>query len=91
MLLGPTLVSLEMDGFIPRKDLEAEANALLWPYRFARPISVARRLLEQPGHPNLLVGEGATEFARQEGFSMEDNASLMTEETRMEYQVCPPI
>ena len=53
---------------------------------FARPLSVARRLLERPG-ANLLVGGGATEFAQQEGFAMEENATLMTSETRQAYLV----
>jgi len=56
-------------------------------FRYAKPISVARCVLEHPSL-SMLVGGGASDFARQQGFQMEDNHSLLTDETRRAYQVC---
>ena len=41
-------------------------------------------------HPSLtmLVGTGATEFAEQQNFNMEDNASLLSDQTKRAFQVC---
>jgi len=54
--------------------------------RYAKPISVARRVLEC-STANMLVGDGATQFARDQGFEMEDNYALLTAETRQAYTV----
>ena len=55
--------------------------------RYAKPISVARRLLD---HPSLcmLVGTGATQFAKAQGFTLETNDALLTRETLEAYEVC---
>ena len=55
-------------------------------FRYAKPISVARCVLEHASL-SMLVGSGAAEFAQQQGFQMEDNDSLLTEETRRAFQV----
>ena len=54
--------------------------------RYAKPISVARRVLDHPSL-SMLVGGGATQFAEEQGFSLEDNDSLLTQQTRQAYQV----
>lgn len=54
--------------------------------RYAKPISVARCILEHPSL-SMLVGSGATEFALNEGFPMEDNSSLLSEMTSKAYEV----
>ena len=54
--------------------------------RYAKPISVARRVLENSS-ANILVGEGATQFAREQQFPLEDNDSLLTPETKQAYEV----
>lgn len=51
------------------------------------PISVARRVMEQPSL-NMLVGGGAVGFAREQGFQLEDNDTLLSPETRRAFQVC---
>ncbi len=40
-------------------------------------------------HPSLsmLVGSGATQFAKEEGFSLEENDDLMTPQTKQAYRV----
>ncbi len=40
-------------------------------------------------HPSLtmVVGTGATEFAQQQGFHLEDNAALLSEGTKRAFQV----
>ena len=35
----------------------------------------------------MLVGSGATHFAKEQGFILEDNDALMTQQTREAYQV----
>lgn len=55
-------------------------------HRYAKPISIARCVLEQPSL-NMLVGSGATEFAVNQGFSMEDNHQLLSEMTTRAYEV----
>ncbi len=47
---------------------------------------MARKILEEP-KLNMLVGSGATDFAKQHGFTLEDNDSLLSDETRQAYQV----
>lgn len=56
------------------------------PTRYAKPISVARKLMEDP-KLNMLVGSAATDYARKHGFTMEDNDALLSEDTRKAYQV----
>ena len=62
---------------------------ILWSFlcRYAKPISVAKRILEHPTL-NMLVGSGATEFATSQGFSMEDNHKLLSDMTSRAYEVC---
>ena len=55
-------------------------------YRYAKPISVARCVLEHPSL-SMLVGSGATKFAVNQGFSMEDNHNLLSEMTSKAYEV----
>ena len=55
--------------------------------RFAKPISVARRVLEDPSL-SMVVGGGATLYAEQKGFALEDNDKLLTQHTALAYQVC---
>lgn len=61
---------------------------------YPKPISVARRVMEHPSL-TMVVGTGATEFAQQQGFHLEDNASLLSEGTKRAFQeykssnVCP--
>ena len=59
----------------------------LWSCRYAKPISVAKRILEH-STLNMLVGSGATEFAMSQGFSMEDNHKLLSDMTSRAYEVC---
>lgn len=49
---------------------------------FANPISVARRVMEQTRHV-MLVGAGAAEFARQQGF---ETRSLLTDSARQAWE-----
>ena len=55
--------------------------------RYAKPISVAKCVLEHPSL-NMLVGSGATEFALNQGFTMEDNQKLLSDTTSKAYEVC---
>ncbi len=55
-------------------------------HRYAKPISVARKVLEEP-KVNMLVGNAAMDFAKKHGFTMEDNDALLTEDSRKAYQV----
>ncbi len=47
---------------------------------------MARRVLEGSS-ANILVGEGATQFARKQQFPLEDNDSLLIPETKQAYEV----
>ena len=58
----------------------------LYYYRYAKPISVARRVLDHPSL-SMLVGNGATQFALEQGFSLEENSKLLTQETKQAYEV----
>ncbi|XP_015218174.1 N(4)-(Beta-N-acetylglucosaminyl)-L-asparaginase isoform X2 [Lepisosteus oculatus] len=49
------------------------------------PVRVARRVMEQSCH-SLLVGEGALAFALEQGFTVEDNESMLAPETARAYQ-----
>ncbi len=50
------------------------------------PISVARRVLDDP-LLSMLVGGGATQYAMEQGFKLEENDKLMTQQTKLAYQV----
>ncbi|MGH0137890.1 UNVERIFIED_CONTAM: hypothetical protein FKN15_074446 [Acipenser sinensis] len=50
------------------------------------PMAVARRVMEQSTH-SMLVGEGAVTFAQEQGFTLEDNESMMSPESSKAYQV----
>jgi beta-aspartyl-peptidase (threonine type) len=67
-----------MDG----RTLGAGAVAAIGPVR--HPVSVARRLMEQTEHV-LLVGAGATAFAREAGFTIVPADELVTEAARAEW------
>ncbi|MEK6954082.1 MAG: isoaspartyl peptidase/L-asparaginase [Candidatus Micrarchaeota archaeon] len=56
---------VEMDALVMKGDLSAGAVAAL--QDFPNPISVARRVMEKTPHV-MLVGEGAFEFAKKQGF-----------------------
>lgn len=61
---------------------EYKAGAVAWTKSLPHPISVARRALEK--NLVLMVGEGASEFARNEGLELCTNADLITEKSRKE-------
>lgn len=50
--------------------------------KFAHPVSIARKVMEQSPHV-LLAGEGAEQFAREQGFS---EASLLTDDMRRAWE-----
>jgi isoaspartyl peptidase/L-asparaginase-like protein (Ntn-hydrolase superfamily) len=56
-------------------------------FRFAKPISVARCVLDSPSL-SMVVGGGATQYAEQRGFTLEENDKLLTQQTASAYQVC---
>ncbi|XP_064399508.1 N(4)-(Beta-N-acetylglucosaminyl)-L-asparaginase-like isoform X2 [Halichondria panicea] len=75
---------VQLDAAIMRgSDCSVGAVAAL--ERYAKPISVARRVLEKSS-ANILVGEGATQFAREQQFLLEDNDSLLIPETKQAYE-----
>ncbi|XP_058880408.1 N(4)-(Beta-N-acetylglucosaminyl)-L-asparaginase isoform X1 [Acipenser ruthenus] len=49
------------------------------------PMAVARRVMERSTH-SMLVGEGAVTFAKEQGFTLEDNESMMSPESSKAYQ-----
>ncbi|KAM3838266.1 N(4)-(Beta-N-acetylglucosaminyl)-L-asparaginase [Diretmus argenteus] len=51
----------------------------------ASPVRVARRVMDRSPH-SLLVGEGAAAFAKQQGFTVESNASMLTTHSTEAYQ-----
>jgi isoaspartyl peptidase/L-asparaginase-like protein (Ntn-hydrolase superfamily) len=53
---------------------------------YSKPVSVARHILEHT-QQSLVVGGGARTYAEQNGFQLEANDSLMTDETREKYQL----
>ncbi len=53
-------------------------------HRVAHPIRLARAVLERSGH-HLLVGEGAEQFARAQGFPLVDPESLVVDRERQRY------
>lgn len=70
-----TLDASIMDG-------HGNAGAVCFLEGFVHPISVARKVMEETPHV-LLAGEGAAQFAREQGF---EEADLMTEKTKMEWE-----
>lgn len=48
--------------------------------RYPKPISVARKVLSNPSL-NMLVGNGAMEFAVTNGFILEENRALLSDKT----------
>lgn len=46
--------------------------------RYPRPISVARKVLNNPSL-SMLVGTGATDFAAENGFILESNMALISD------------
>ena len=55
--------------------------------RVAHPVRLARRLLERgEGEVRLLVGQGAEQFARDEGSALVDNEALICERERRRYE-----
>lgn len=67
---GVELDAVVMDG----KDLSAGAVAAIGPV--ANPVSVARLVMEKTPHV-LLVGDGATSFARENGVRILENDDLV--------------
>uniref|UniRef100_UPI00398F07FC N(4)-(Beta-N-acetylglucosaminyl)-L-asparaginase isoform X3 n=1 Tax=Pristiophorus japonicus TaxID=55135 RepID=UPI00398F07FC len=49
------------------------------------PLTVARMVMDKNAH-NMLVGEGAVAFAKEQGFSIEDNSDMMTAESLAAYE-----
>lgn len=48
---------------------------------------MARCVLDDPSL-SMVVGGGATLYAEQKGFALEDNDKLLTQRTALAYQVC---
>ncbi len=61
---------------------DGRGGAVAYLQNIAHPISVARRVMEQTPHL-MLVGRGAYDFARAQGFA---HAELLTDEARREYE-----
>ncbi|XP_078086535.1 N(4)-(beta-N-acetylglucosaminyl)-L-asparaginase isoform X1 [Mustelus asterias] len=49
------------------------------------PLTVARMVMDKNAH-NMLVGEGAVTFAKEQGFGIEDNSDMMTEASLAAYE-----
>jgi N4-(beta-N-acetylglucosaminyl)-L-asparaginase len=47
--------------------------------RYPRPITIARHIMEHSPH-NIMVGDGATQYALNNGFILESNSSLLIDE-----------
>jgi beta-aspartyl-peptidase (threonine type) len=67
-----------------------DAGAVAAVERVRNPIRLARRILEKSRHV-LLVGEGAEEFAREQGMPLCRPEDLVTESQRAAWQVCREI
>jgi len=63
-------------------DETGNAGSVAFLQNIMHPISVARRVMEDTPHV-MLVGEGALQFARDQGFSEED---LLTDKSRADWQ-----
>ena len=68
-----------LDACIMGPDGNCGSVAFVEGYR--HPISIARRVMEQTDH-DMIVGEGAEEFARRHGF---EKTELLTEKSRRKY------
>ena len=55
-------------------------------FRVATPFSVARCVMEKSPH-SMLVGGGAQEFARRNGFPVESNLTLQMQKSREAFEV----
>lgn len=76
--------AVEQDAvIIDGRDLSAGAVAALGAVR--NPVSVARLVMERTEHV-LLVGDGATQFAREQGIPIVANEELVTAAARAEYE-----
>jgi L-asparaginase / beta-aspartyl-peptidase len=64
-----------------------DAGAVAAVERVRNPICLARRILDKSRHV-LLVGEGAEEFAREQGMPLCRPEDLVTESQRVAWQVC---
>ncbi len=71
---------VSLDGAIMLSPARSAGVAYL--RQFAHPVSIARRVMEKTPH-KLLVGHGAEEFARSEGFSAE---SLLSDSARVKWE-----
>ena len=54
--------------------------------RIGTPIRVARKVMDRSPH-SLLVGDGAAIFAREQGFSIEPNESMLSVHSTKAYEV----
>ncbi len=90
--LDPRITSVGRGGF-PDRDGRVTLDACMMDDRgnagsvaciehISRPISVARKVMEKTPHV-LLVGDGALEFAVEQGFAKEE---LLTEESKVAYK-----
>jgi N4-(beta-N-acetylglucosaminyl)-L-asparaginase len=78
---------VELDAAI--MDAQAHRSGAVAALRgFRRPISVARRVMEVLPHA-LLVGEGAAEFAREQGFAQEETLSPQASEQWLRWREAP--
>lgn len=67
-----------------------QGTVVLWvicDVRYSKPISVARQVLDHPTL-SMVVGNGATEFAANWGFALEENNTLLSDKTMKAYKVC---
>lgn len=63
-------------------DSDGNCGAVMALEGYEHPVSVARKVMEETPHV-ILVGEGAAQFAREQGF---DTRELLTEAAREEYE-----
>lgn len=54
--------------------------------RVGQPCRVARQVMERSPH-SFLVGEGAEAFAQEQGFTIEPNNNMLSDQTATAYQV----
>ncbi|XP_060113456.1 N(4)-(Beta-N-acetylglucosaminyl)-L-asparaginase-like [Heteronotia binoei] len=95
---GETGVFVVGRGGYPNKDGIIQCDAAIMeghPGRFGAvaalhgigtPLAVARKVMEESPH-SFLAGEGAVAFAKDRGFAVEDNRSLMSKQSSEAYQV----
>lgn len=92
---GPYVVGR---GGYPNKDGIVQCDAAIMeghPGRFGAvaaltgvgtPLAVARKVMEKSPH-SMLVGSGALAFAREHGFTIEDNVDMMSEKSSKAYEM----